>query len=268
MYFLYNTILGRLILKILLHTKILKLAEKYVCSSFSKPLVKYFIKNQKIDMSDFAGKEYKTFADFFSRQKDEINFDKNPSALISPCDGLLSVFEVEENSQFKIKGVWYSVFDLIKDEKIAHDFNGGLCLVFRLQATDYHHFCYFDDCHHGESHFIPGLLHSVQPIAIYKEPVFRMNRRKWSLLYTENFGVAVQIEVGAVLVGGIVHRKKNKKAARGEDMGHFELCGSTIIILLKKEIKEQLQLLDEVEDVVSLFEECPVKMGMAIGHKM
>ncbi|MFQ6930275.1 MAG: phosphatidylserine decarboxylase [Eubacterium sp.] len=35
--------------------------------------------------------------------------------------------------------------DLIKNSKKAPDFNGGVCLVFRLCVDDYHRYGYVDD---------------------------------------------------------------------------------------------------------------------------
>lgn len=39
-------------------------------------------------------------------------------------------------------------------------------MILRLCANDYHHYCYIDDGFQGRNHFVKGLLHSVQPIAL------------------------------------------------------------------------------------------------------
>ncbi len=265
MEFLYNTALGRFILKVIFGTGVLKLAAKLCHTPLSKPFIKSYIEKHEIDMTDFKGQKYKSFADFFSRARSPKAFVNDPKALISPCDGLVSVRYLEDVRFLHIKGSWYSMSDLIPDKELAEHFRDGLCLIFRLRASDYHHFCYVDDCYHKESHFVQGKLHSVQPIACEREPVYRLNRRMWSILEMENFGMAVQIEVGAVLVGGIVHEKEHSWARKGTEMGRFELAGSTILLFLAKEIREKLQFVDADGNKLDLTEEQPVKMGQMIG---
>ena len=106
--------------------------------------------------------------------------------------------------------------------------------MLRLCPSDYHHYCYIDDGFQGENHFIPGVLHSVQPIACEKYPVFALNRRSWTLLHTDHFGPVVQTEIGALVVGGIVNLRENQSVRRGEEKGYFELAGSTITLLFQK----------------------------------
>ena len=85
--------------------------------------------------------------------------------------------------------------DLVTDKKIAKEFVGGDCVILRLCANDYHHYCYIDDGFQGRNHFVKGLLHSVQPIALENVPVYRQNRRMWTILDTVNFGKVAQIEI-------------------------------------------------------------------------
>lgn len=117
---------------------------------------------------------------------------------------------------------------------MAAGYTGGVCLVLRLRPSDYHHYCYIDDGYQGENHFISGVLHSVQPIACEKYPVFVLNRRSWTLLTTDHFGPVVQTEIGALIVGGIVNPRGNRRVRRGEEKGYFELAGSTITLLFEK----------------------------------
>ena len=61
--------------------------------------------------------------------------------------------------------------DLIKNSKKAPDFNGGVCLVFRLCVDDYHRYGYVDDGKIVENNYVPGVLHTVRPIALNRYPV-------------------------------------------------------------------------------------------------
>ena len=45
----------------------------------------------------------------------------------------------------------------------------------------------------------------------------------------------MQCEIGALVVGGIFNEKENSRFSKGMEKGHFELAGSTIILLFEKE---------------------------------
>ena len=74
--FLYNTILGRLILKLLVGPGISKLSGKYNDSKFSKRKIENFVKKNNINMEDFIEEDYQNFNDFFTRT---IKEEKRPS---------------------------------------------------------------------------------------------------------------------------------------------------------------------------------------------
>ena len=177
--------------------------------------------------------------------------DERVGHLISPCDGFLSAYEIRPDSSFVIKGSRYGVRDLIGDEALAKRYEGGTCLVLRLCASDYHHYCYIDSGRQGPNHYIEGRLHSVQPIACETYPVFTLNRRSWCLLQTERFGPVLQTEIGALVVGGIVNAPEGPMR-RGEEKGYFDLCGSTIVLLLEK---DRVRLIPSLADVLDAEQE-------------
>ena len=57
---------------------------------------------------------------------------------------------------------------------------------------------------------------------------------------------------------------RHKKAKRGEEMGHFELAGSTIILLFTKEIKDSLRLVPEYCGIIDSEKERHVRQGTEI----
>ena len=65
--FLYNTIIGRIILKIIITKPISKIYEKYMNSKYSKHKIEKFIKNNNINMNEYQEEEYNSFNDFFKR---------------------------------------------------------------------------------------------------------------------------------------------------------------------------------------------------------
>ena len=263
--FLYRRKAGRLLLRIIQKTGMFRLGAWFLHTKLSRLMIRRYIRKNKIDMKPFKEQRYDSFADFFSRKKDMSSCVIRPETLISPCDGLLTVYPVTDKMILPMKGSHYRLKDLVRDKKLAETFKGGLCLVFRLQASDYHHFCCFDDAELMMTRHIPGQLHSVQPIACDYFPVYRLNRRWWSLLDTIHFSRAVQIEVGAMMVGGVSFVKEEGWFERGEEMGSFELAGSTIILLLDSSVRDRLELDASFRTALEGREEVPVKMGEAIG---
>lgn len=232
--FLYSTVLGRTVLKLIMKTHADRLAVWFLCSPLSRPLVKWYVKRNNIPLSPLQKGTFGSFREFFDRERGSISIDLSPNHLISPCDGWLSACSIWEDNCFMIKDSCYRLADLLQDEALAQEFHGGDCLIFRLCPSDYHHYCYIDDGCQGDNHYIPGLLHSVQPIACEQHPVYTLNRRCWTLLTTEHFGPVVQTEVGALVVGGILNHWENTQIFKGMEKGRFELAGSTIVLLFQK----------------------------------
>ena len=239
--FFYRSVPGRSIMKVCQKSGAFRVAAWALRTPPSRRLIPRYIKRNGIDMTPYEGQRYRSYAEFFARSKASAAIESEPEELISPCDGLVSAYPVTPELEIPMKGSHYHLTDLLPSPELAENFCGGLCLVFRLEASDYHHFCCFDDARLLARGFIPGQLHSVQPIACDRVPVYRLNRRWWSLLETRNFGLAVQIEVGAMLVGGVRCAGPQSVLRRGEDMGNFELCGSTVLLLLGPEVRRRLE---------------------------
>ena len=263
--FLYGTAAGRLLLKLIMGLRLDLIAVAFLRSPLSKPVIAPFARRNNIPLTGEELASFRSFRDFFARSKAAPDFDPDPSHLISPCDGWLSAFPIDEGSSFLIKGSHYRLRDFLQDETLARRYIGGCCLVFRLCVNNYHHYCYIDDGFQGENHFIPGTLHSVQPIACENVPVFVLNRRSWCLMETEHFGGVIQCEIGALVVGGIVNVKENAPFAKGEEKGHFELSGSTIVLLFEP---GQVELRREILEKLSTAEEVQVKQGQWIGNSV
>lgn len=261
---LYGTKPGRRFMEWLLKSKVDAQVVRFLCSPISKIVIRPYIWMNKIPMEEFAGQKYGCFRDFFVREREPREIDENPAHLVSPCDGWLSAFPIETDSSFYIKGSHYRLEDLIQDMEIAKAFYEGTCLIFRLCASDYHHYSYIDSGYQGENHYIPGMLHSVQPAACENYPVYTLNRRVWTLLQTENFGPVIQTEIGAFVVGGIVNEKENTHVARGMEKGRFELAGSTIVLLFQK---NQIQISEHIRRILEEGKEFRVLQGMKIGEK-
>ena len=259
--FLYSTVPGRFFLKLIMKLHIDRYGARFLWTKYSKPLARWYVKRNGISVSREEMEGFGSFRDMFVRTREPMPVDPVPNHLVSPCDGWLSVFPIDADSCFSIKNSYYQIKDFLQDAELAKNYQDGTCMVFRLCASDYHHYSYIDDGYQGKHHPIPGVLHSVQPIACEKYPVFVLNKRCWSLLTTEHFGPVVQCEIGALVIGGIFNEKENTRFRKGTEKGHFELAGSTIVLLFEP---GQVQMRQELQEALSSSEEIRVLQGQWI----
>lgn len=252
--FMYNTIIGRLALKIATTKLVANIYSIYMNSKISKRKIKKFIKKHHINIEEYKEKDYISFNDFFIR---EIKPEKRKieDNLIAVCDSKLSVYKIDKNSKFNIKNSIYTVEELIGENK-----QYKYALIFRLCVDDYHHYIYPDDGKVITTKHIDGILHTVQPIALKKYKVFHENNRDITFLKCNNLGDVCYIEVGALMIGRIVNLNKNE-FKRGEEKGHFEFGGSTIIMLINKDIYLNKKILENSKNDIETI----VKMGQCIG---
>ena len=263
--FLYRTIPGRCLLQLLIRPGVSKAMGAFLDTKVSRHLVEPFVTATKLDLSDYPQRPYGSFNDFFTRHvKDGRRVvDTDPGALIAPCDGKLTVYSITAEGLFDIKHSVYSLADLLRDAALAHEFEGGTCLIFRLTPDDFHRYSFMDDGRILETGTLPGVLHTVRPIAFRRYPVFSENAREFALLETAHFGKVIQMEVGALFVGRIVNHPLTS-FARGQEKGKFEFGGSTVILLLQKGaavIDEEL-----LENTRNGFESV-VRLGSRIGYR-
>ena len=264
--FLYRNILGRLCLKVATRHFVSKLGGKFLNTKFSTRYITPFVTNNNIDLSEYEEKEFTSYNAFFTRKIKEGKriVDMNKNAFIAPCDSKLSVYNISKDSVFKIKNSFYSTKDLLGGDDIYKEYDGGLCLIFRLAVDDYHRYCYIDNGTKEDNVYIKGEFHTVQPIALEKYNIYKRNSREYTVLHTENFGDVIQIEVGALMVGKISNHHGVYSFKKGEEKGMFEFGGSTIVLLVKKDI---IDLDHEFFENTNKNIETIVKYGERIGIK-
>ncbi len=260
---LYGSAPGRCALKVLTAPILSRAVGATLSTKMSSALVPGFIRRNAIDMTDFPQREYGSFNDFFTRRlrSGAREIDMAPQALVAPCDGRLSVFTIANGNRFEIKGGKYDVPKLLGRDDI--ELERGLALVFRLCVDDYHRYCYFDGCKKGENVFIPGALHTVRPQALEKTAVFTENCREYTVMRTDNFGTAVQVEVGAMMVGKIKNLHESGRFERGQEKGMFEFGGSTVVLLLGG---GAAILRDDIAANIDSGGEIQVRLGERIGR--
>lgn len=268
----YESPVGKGLTELLVKKKLFsKIYGSYCDTSFSKKKIPSFIKDFDIDMniSSNAIDDFNSFNDFFVRtlKEDSRPILKDNNLLISPGDGRLFAYEnININNLVQVKGIHYSLSELIGDTSVAMEYEGGVCLVLRLCPTDYHRFHFVDNGLPLQNNFINGNYYSVNPIALERIPkLYCQNKREWSIFKSDNFGDIIHVEVGATCVGTIIQTyTPNKKVSKGEEKGYFKFGGSTTILLFKK---DTIKIHEDILHQTDLGFESKVLMGEVIGTK-
>lgn len=269
---LYNTKPGKIGLELMIKRKFLsRLAGLYFDSGLSKARIKPFIDDLNIDMNECSSNynDFKSFNEFFVRKlkPDARPFNTDDSVLISPGDGRMQAWmNIDMEKLVQVKGSYFTLRELVGDDAVANRYKGGCYVILRLCPTDYHRFHFIDKGVCSETQKIKGAYYSVNPSALYNIPrVFCRNKREYSILYSENFGDILYMEVGATFVGSIIQTYKPETIVKkGDEKGYFKFGGSTVILFFKK---DTIVIDDDIVEQTLEGFETSVKAGEKIGRK-
>ena len=207
-----------------------------------------FIKKFNIKMEDYLPEDgrsekspYSSFNQFFIRRfrpgKRPIVQTPNEMAAFSEAR-YFGYESVRDDEVVPVKGHNLKPKALLANTKWEKTFEDGPLLLARLCPVDYHRYHYPDNGSIVDDYRVPGLYHSVNPLALKsKQDILITNERHVTILETENFGKLAYIEVGAICVGKIIQSKpldKGRMFSRGEEKGYFLFGGSTVILIGEK----------------------------------
>jgi len=177
----------------------------------------------------------------------------DPETLVSPCDGMVGAMgAIEGTRAYQIKGMPYSLEELLGDPALAARYRNGHYITLRLKASMYHRFHAPDHCRLRRIHHISGDTWNVNPIALKRvERLFCRNERAVLELETEDGLPFLLVPVAAILVASLrLHALPrplglryqgparidcNHRYHRGEELGYFEQ-GSTVIVIAPPEL--------------------------------
>ncbi|WP_110457175.1 archaetidylserine decarboxylase [Shewanella algidipiscicola] len=230
-------------------------------------VIKWFIKQYKIDMSEAAQSEpeaYASFNAFFTRAlKPGIRpLCDDDDYIVHPVDGAVSQCgSIKSGRIFQAKGHDYSALALLGDQvDDAKRFEGGDFATIYLAPKDYHRIHMPIKGTLSKMTYVPGELFSVNPLTAENVPgLFALNERVVAIFETE-IGPIAMVLVGATIVAsietvwaGTVTPPTGKKVFtwdyptegpealtldKGEEMGRFKL-GSTVVMLFAKDAIEE-----------------------------
>lgn len=244
-----------------------------------KPFIESFhLQSSLSEMKQPDPDKYATFNQFFAREiKEEarpIAEPENDLVTSSPADCRLTAFQtIDLATKCWIKGHGFHVANLLGDEQIANQFDGGSIVIARLAPQDYHRWHAPVTGTVRGIKDIPGAYYTVNPQAINESgtlDVFCENKRSVMTLQRSSTGAPIVIvAVGAMLVGSIKYvagvDQIGAEVRRGQCLGAFYYGGSTVIVLYPQ---GEVQL---DEDLVrnSTEQSCEtlMKVGWRVGIK-
>lgn len=223
---------------------------------------------------------YSTFNDFFTRALREgaRPITETATAIACPVDGYISqTGTLADKALVQAKGWSYSLVSLLGgSETRAAPFRNGQFATLYLAPNNYHRIHMPLMGFLREMVYVPGRLFSVSPMTVNGIPnLFARNERVITLFETE-MGPLALVWVGAIFVGSIetvwagqitppyrrflsqqdYSKEESLRFAKGQEIGHFNM-GSTVILIAPPETicwQPQLQ------------PKSPVQMGQAIGR--
>lgn len=227
---------------------------------FRKHFTHWFIQHYGVNMAEAVETNpdvYASFNDFFTRSlKPEVrSVAQGREQICCPADSTISQLgHIMELTIFQAKGHDYSLVELLGgSEERARPFRGGEFATMYLSPGDYHrvHMPFFGQL--KEMVYIPGRLFSVSPDFTETVPRLFARNERVVCLFDTSHGPMIVVLVGAIFVGSIetvwagevtpptgkrikVVRygnidEKEIQLEKGEELGRFNMGGSTIIVL-------------------------------------
>ncbi len=228
--------------------------------SLDDAAVKSYYDSPRYNMGDYEVPKggWKTFNQFFARETKPgyrpvaaINDDH---IIVSPADSTnAGQWEVNAESQVNVKGLEWSIEELLEGSKYKDDFKGGIWIHQFLNTTDYHR-------QHApvggkvlEAREIQGatwLGITTEPIEgdaqgrnhIVRRKLTALDEAGYQFLQTRGL-IVIQSEIGkvAILPMGmaqvssiVVTAEEGTTLRKGEEISYFQFGGSDIVMLFER----------------------------------
>jgi len=217
------------------------------------PAIAAYARGYGVDLSeaDRPIGAYPTFGAFFGRalRPGARPLDPDPRAVLSPVDGRVhAAGRVEGDLVVPVKGVPFSLRDLLGSAPAAAVLEGGTFAVLYLAPRDYHRIHWPFDGSVSTVRHLPGDLWPVDPVAVDVVPRLFARNERVAILGSAGGGTFALVPVGALNVGSVrlsfcpVRTNRNAPARprthafapplivrRGDEVGRFEL-GSAVVL--------------------------------------
>ncbi|QHA90892.1 phosphatidylserine decarboxylase [Bacillus sp. N1-1] len=231
-------------------------------TQFSRWLIPLYVKffNIQTDELDKKLKEFTSLEAFFIRKlkSGSRSVKGEGSDIVSPVDAKLEQFGEIDDTLIEVKGIAYSIEDLLQDKEMIVRYRHGLFLVLYLSPRDYHRIHAPADAVVGKQYELGGKSTPVNKLGMTlgKSPL-STNYRIVSELKQEDGTFIALVKVGAMWVNTIELTHPTLNLEKGEEVGFFRF-GSTVVLLFEK---------DKVSLSPSLEGQASIKAGEPLARK-
>ncbi|KGP92320.1 phosphatidylserine decarboxylase [Pontibacillus chungwhensis BH030062] len=208
-------------------------------TSVSKWFIPIYAKWFKINEEEIEKhrKEFTSLEDFFIRKlkADARLVNGNENEFVSPVDARIEQFGQVMDSCIKVKGLTYSIEDLLKDHDMSARYKDGLFVVLYLSPADYHRIHAPADAVVIKQYDLGGKSTPVNKLGLTlgRSPL-STNYRIVSELKQEDGTWLAIVKVGAMWINTIELTHPSSNVKKGEEVGYFSF-GSTIVLLFEKD---------------------------------
>jgi phosphatidylserine decarboxylase len=271
MSWLYNTRAGRRLRPLLLESKRLhRLVEWYAETSLSRAHIAYAVRKYGIDLAEVAipAQGFASFNGFFTRElkPGARPFDLDPDVLVSPADARLFVLpSVPRDVSFQVKGVAFSIPELLANHAEAEIFDRGSVAIFRLYAEDCHRLYFPCAGVPRAPRQITGHFYAVTPFPGNDVSHFAINQRTVTRFDSERLGPMAFVDIGGFCISSIVATfEPDQPVAKGDPKSYFRYGGSTLVVVATRgSVRYDPHLIA----VSARGEETRVKIGQRVAVK-
>lgn len=212
---------------------------KMARTRFSRKLIPLYVKlyNIQTDELDQTIKEFASLEAFFVRKLKPGSrpLKGKSSDIVSPVDAKLEQFGEIDDTLIEVKGIGYSIEDLLQDKEMIARYKHGMFLVLYLSPSDYHRIHAPADAVVGKQYELGGKSTPVNQLGMTlgKSPL-STNYRIVSELKQEDGTFIALVKVGAMWVNTIELTHPTLNLKKGEEVGLFRF-GSTVVLLFEKD---------------------------------
>ena len=207
-------------------------------SSVSRWLIPLYAKLFDIhdDEYDKQRRDYNSLEEFFVRKlkKEARPIKGNVNELVSPVDAKVEQFGRVEETSIEVKGITYSIGDLLKNHEMSSRYRDGLFVVLYLSPGDYHRI-------HSPS---KAVVEKQYDLGGKSTPVNKTGMRLGKSPLSTNYRIVSEmkqddgmrfalVKVGAMWVNTIELTHPSSEVEKGEEIGYFSF-GSTVVLLFEK----------------------------------
>lgn len=219
-------------------------------------LIRAFLKSYAVNLSEAEHADpeaYESFNAFFTRalKRGARTVEAAADAVACPVDGTVSqAGRLRRNLLLQAKGLQYTAGDLLDDESMAREFDGGSFATLYLAPYNYHRIHMPLAGTLRSARYVPGDLFSVNATTAAGVPGLFARNERIALVFETAVGPMAIVLVGALFVGSMslawagevtADRPQRSRALpvndpivaldRGAELGRFNM-GSTVILMV------------------------------------